>query len=98
MTCGVPQGSVLEPLHWNIALDNILPENVSIICCTEDIPVVTAVDDIPMLERRVNINLEARTHWIESAGLNLAATKIEVVLFTRRCWFIFFFFCLKGRR
>ncbi len=86
MMCGVPQESVLGPLLWNIAFDNILKEEVLpgvyVICL-----VVMAENDIPTLERRVNTALEAMTRWIESAGLNLATTKTEVVLFTCRCRF-----------
>ncbi len=56
---------------------------------------VTAETDIPTLERTVNKSLEAMTHWIESAGLNLATAKMEAVLFTRRCRFSRLSFCLK---
>ena len=39
--CGVPQGSVLEPLLWNIAYDRVLtwtvlPEDVSLTCYADD--------------------------------------------------------------
>ncbi len=34
-----------------------------------------------MLERKVNTALVAITHWIESAGLNLATSKMEALLF-----------------
>ncbi len=57
MACGVLQGSVLGPLLWNITFDNILKEEVSlrvsIICYAKDTLVVTAEDDIPMLEWKV---------------------------------------------
>ncbi len=60
------QGSVLIPLLWNIAFDDILKEEVppwvSIICYTDDTLVVTAKDDIPMLQRKVNTILEAMIH------------------------------------
>ncbi len=45
--------------------------------------VVTTEDNIPMLKQKVNTALEAMTSWIESAGLSLATTKTEMVLFTR---------------
>ncbi len=44
-------------------------------------------DDIPTLERKVNTTPEAMTHWIESAGLSVATTNTEVVLFTYCCRF-----------
>ncbi len=88
MTCGIPQGSVLRPLLWNIAFDAILkeevPPGVNVICYADNTLVVTAEDDIATLERKVNTALEAMMRWIESAGLNLATTKMEAVLFTRR--------------
>ncbi len=96
MTCGVPQGSVVGPLLWNIAFNEILKEEVP--PGVNDTLVVTAEDDISMLKWKVNTTLEAMTHWIESAGLNLATTKTEAVLFTRRCWFSVPSFCLKGEQ
>ncbi len=86
MTCGVPQGSVLRPLLWNITFDDILkeevPPGVNVICYADDTLVVTAENDIPTLERKVHTALEAMTRCIELAGLNLATAKTEAVLFT----------------
>ncbi len=83
--------SVLGPLLWNITFDDILkeevPPGVNVICYVDDTLVVTVENDIPTLERKVNTTLEVMTHWIESAGLNLATMKTEAVLFTRRRWF-----------
>ncbi len=51
MICEVLQGSVLGPLLWNIAFDNILkvevPQGISIICYIKDTLVVKAEDNIP---------------------------------------------------
>ncbi len=52
-------------------------------CYVDDTLVVTAENDIPTLERKVNTAQEAMIHWIELAGLNLATMKMEAVLFTR---------------
>ncbi len=99
ITCGVLQGSVLRPLLWNIAFDDILkekvPPEVSIICYTDDTLVVVTEDDTPMLQRKVNTIPEAMTHWIESARLSLATTKTEAVLFTHHHQFGTPSFCLK---
>ncbi len=57
---------------------------------------VTAEDNIFMLEWKVNTAPEAMTCWIELARLSLPATKMEAVLFTYCCQFISPSFCLKG--
>ncbi len=83
MTCSVPLGSVLGLLLWNIAFNNILKEDVplqvNIICCANDTLVVTAEDNIPMLEWKVNTSLEAMTCWIESAvsSVRLPSPKVR---------------------
>lgn len=44
ISCGVPQGSVLEPVLWNIYLDNILsaevPEDTEILCYADDTAII----------------------------------------------------------
>ncbi len=87
---------------YKITFDNILKEDVplgvSIICYTDDTLVVTAEDDIPMFEWKVNTALEAMICWIELAGLSLATTNMEAVQFTHRCRFSYLSFHLKGEQ
>ncbi len=85
MTCGVPQESVLGPLLWNIAFDNILKEDITLvvnmICYANNILVVTAKDDIYMPKWKLNATLETMICLIKSAGPILATAKMEAVLF-----------------
>ncbi len=71
---------------------------VNVICYADDTLVVMAENDIPMLERKVNTALEAMTHWIELAALNLTTMKMEAVLFTRHRRFSPLSFCVKGEQ
>ncbi len=99
---GVPQRSVLRPLFWNTAFDNILKEyflpRACIICYADDTLVLMALDGMPILEQKINIALDAMTHWIESAGLNIPTTKTKVVLFIRHRGFSPLSFRLRGIR
>ncbi len=66
-----------------MAFEDILKEDVSqevnTIFYTATTMMVMAEDDIPMLERKMNSTLKVKAHWIESDGLSLATTKMEVV-------------------
>ncbi len=76
---------------WTLALEYHLwqhPEDGcstrGIICYAGGTLVVAAEDDIPTLEEKVNTALKAIIHWIESAGLNPATSKMEAVPFTHQ--------------
>ena len=66
MTCGVPQGSWVRPLVWNVMYDGFLrldlPAGTSIIGFADDTLVVCAAEDVRILELRVNERLWREKH------------------------------------
>ena len=61
MTCGVPQGSRVGPLVWNVMYDDFLrmglPAGTSIIVFADEALVVCTADDAQILELRINDSL-----------------------------------------
>lgn len=88
MSCGVPQGSVLGPLLWNLSYDSLLrialPPQVSLVCYADDVLVVVRGTSITQLETRANEALHRVSTWMDAHGLELAAEKTDAILFTGR--------------
>lgn len=84
---GVPQGSVLGPLLWNITFDSVLrmptPADCEIICYADDTLIIVGGKDIEEAIDKANIigNIIARkVKWM---GLQVAANKTEAIRFRR---------------
>lgn len=88
ISAGVPQGSVLGPLLWNLMYDGVLrlalPKGVKIVGFADDIAVITVAKNIPEVEQATNEAIRVIKKWLVSANLELADHKTEVVLITGR--------------
>lgn len=88
ITAGVPQGSVLGPLLWNIlynsVLELILREGVETIAYADDLAVVARAREDDTLMEKVDDALEEIGAWMREKGLELAPEKTEAVLLVGR--------------
>ena len=73
MTYGAPQRSQVGPLVWNVMYDDFLrmdlPAGTSIIGFADDALVVCAVDDVGILDLRINESLWRAKRWLDSRDL-----------------------------
>lgn len=88
ITGGVPQGSIVGPLLWSTAYNNVLkkelPGGCSMLGFADDTLLVVTSKAIPDLERLTNRALEQIAARIEDLDLQIAVEKTEAVLFTGR--------------
>lgn len=88
ITGGVPQGSVVGPLLWNITYNAVLsgelPHGAQLLGFADDTMVLITGESIGVLESRSNEVLDIIARRIIGLGLEIAAEKTEAVLFTSR--------------
>ncbi|KAL0861734.1 hypothetical protein ABMA27_009210 [Loxostege sticticalis] len=85
VSCGVPQGSVLGPLLWNIGYDWVLRGNLiegaSVTCYADDTLVTARGRDFSEAARRATAGVATIVSRIRELGLEVALEKSEALCF-----------------
>ncbi|CAK9821247.1 Putative 115 kDa protein in type-1 retrotransposable element R1DM [Anthophora retusa] len=84
---GVPQGSILGPTLWNVGYNDIISMNGdegTVICCADDTIILNEGKDLGELIKKVEKRIREIVEEIEKLGLNVAAEKTEMVVFTKK--------------
>ena len=88
MTCGVPQGSILGPLLWNLLYDEVLREKVEVgvelIGFADDTAILVEAKEPSELKRKAENTVRAIQEHLTRLNLELAPEKTEAVILAGR--------------
>jgi len=85
VTCGVPQGSVLSPILWNVGYDRVLrvdlPPGCETLGYADDTAIVVVGDSLQKAVRRADVCTAIVVGEIRQLGLKVSPQKTEVIAF-----------------
>jgi len=85
ITSGVPQGSILSPILFNVMVSDIPSDiNVTTSEYADDITIYSVSDDIQQATRNTQIMIDKIEEWCCKWGLKMNYSKTKAMLFTRK--------------
>lgn len=82
---GVPQGSILGPLLFNIFTSDIpIPLNASLALYADDTAIISQHPNVQTAQQNLQLSIDMVVEWFERWKLQLNASKCEAKIFTLR--------------